>query len=165
MALRAPRAADEREFLRLLRLSRPLHHPWVNAPHTPARFRAWLKRNRSDDYEALLACRREDGAMVGVFNLSQIFRGHFQNAYLGWYAMAPHAGRGYMAEALGLVLRHAFRTLKLHRVEANIQPGNEASRRLAKRAGFRLEGFSPRYLKVDGAWRDHERWAITADEP
>ena len=68
-----------------------------------------------------------------------------------------------MTEAVQLVLREAFVTLKLHRLEANIQPGNEPSRALAQRCGFELEGFSPRYLKVGGRWRDHERWALHAE--
>jgi len=61
------------------------------------------------------------------------------------------------------VVSRAFRQLRLHRLEANIQPDNEASRRLVKRLGFKLEGFSPRYLKIAGKWRDHERWAVTAE--
>ena len=102
--------------------------------------------------------------MVGVINVSQIFRGPFRSAYLGFYAFAPHAGDGYMTEGLGLVLRHAFGPMKLHRLEANIQPANGRSIALVKRCGFRLEGFSPRYLKIGGRWRDHERWAILAEE-
>jgi ribosomal-protein-alanine N-acetyltransferase len=82
-----------------------------------------------------------------VINVSQIFYGNFRSAYLGYYAGAPFMGAGYMREGLLLVLRHAFDTLGLHRLEA----------------GFRREGFSPRYLKILDRWRDHERWAITAE--
>ena len=69
-----------------------------------------------------------------------------------------------MTEGLAQALRWIFGELRLHRVEANIQPGNAASRALARRLGFRREGLSPRYLKVGGRWRDHERWALTVDD-
>ena len=69
-----------------------------------------------------------------------------------------------MTEALQLGLRHAFRVLDLHRVEANIMPGNRASIALVKRAGFRREGYSARYLKIAGHWADHERWALTVED-
>jgi ribosomal-protein-alanine N-acetyltransferase len=120
-------------------------------------------RVRGPSRRRLLVCRRTDGAIVGIVNLNEIVRGAFQSAYLGYYAFAPHAGQGYMAEGLGLVLRHAFRDLGLHRLEANIQPGNRASRALVRRLGFRREGFSPRYLRIGGRWRDHERWAIVRE--
>ena len=99
-----------------------------------------------------------------MINVSEIVRGPFRSAYLGYYAFVPHAGRGYMTEALTLALRWAFRGLRLHRVEANIQPGNQASRALVRGLGFRREGFSRRYLKVAGRWRDHERWALVAED-
>ena len=102
--------------------------------------------------------------MAGVFNLSEIVRGGFQCAYLGYWAFSPFDGKGYIREGMELVLRHAFGPLGLHRIEANIQPGNARSRALARAAGFRLEGFSPRYLKIGGEWRDHERWAITVED-
>jgi ribosomal-protein-alanine N-acetyltransferase len=95
-----------------------------------------------------------------VVNLSEIVRGGFQSAYLGYYAFVPCAGRGLMFEGLGLVLRHAFSRMRLHRLEANIQPENRASLALVERLGFRREGFSSRYLKIGGRWRDHERWAV-----
>lgn len=101
---------------------------------------------------------------MGSINLSQIFRGPFQNAYLGYYVGARFANQGYMTEAVELIVRYAFKTLKLHRVEANIQPQNKASIALVRRAGFTKEGYSKRYLKIGGRWRDHERWAITVEE-
>ena len=162
--LRSPQETDRAEFVRLARTSRKLHRPWVYAPETGRQFEAYLARCRLESERCFLVCRRDDDAIVGVFNLSQIAYGFFQSAYLGYYAFAPNAGRGLMADGLDLVLRYAFRKLKLHRLEANIQPGNAASIALAKRAGFRLEGFSPRYLKIDGRWRDHERWAITRED-
>ena len=162
--LRAPTRRDEAEFLDLVRRSRKLHRPWVSPPATPERFRAYVAKCGRPDCCGLLVCRREDGAIVGLFNISQIVRGLLQSAFLGYWAGAPFAGRGYMSKGLALLLRHAFRKLKLHRIEANLQPGNSASRRLAKRAGFRKEGFSRRYLKISGRWRDHERWAICKED-
>ena len=162
--LRAPRPSDRDEFLRLVNASRDLHRPWVYAPETSREFAAYLNRCESSTERCFLVCGREDDALAGVYNLSQIARGFFESAYLGYYAFAPAAGQGLMAEGLELVLRHTFRKLKLHRVEANIQPDNERSKRLVERAGFRYEGYSPRYLKIGGRWRDHERWAITRED-
>jgi len=102
--------------------------------------------------------------LAGVFNISEIVREAFCSGYLSYYGFVPHNGRGYMSAGLQVVLSEAFGHHGLHRLEADIQPGNKESRRLVQAAGFRLEGFSPRYLKVAGRWRDHERWAITAEE-
>lgn len=162
--LRRPRAADREEFLALVRASQRHLRPWVAPPSTPEQFEAYLRRGRRADFQPLLACEREGGAIVGAFNLSQIFHGPFQNACLGYWAGAPFVGRGYMGEGLALVLAHAFGPLRLHRIEANVQPANLRSRALLERGGFRLEGFSPRYLKVAGRWRDHERWAVTRED-
>jgi ribosomal-protein-alanine N-acetyltransferase len=161
--LRAPQASDAREFIRLARASRSLHRPWVYAPETAAQFASYLDRSRMPDERCFLICELEDDAIAGVMNLSQIARGYFQSAYLGYYVFVPAAGKGLMAEGLDLVMRHSFRKLKLHRLEANIQPDNDRSRRLVERAGFEYEGYSPRYLKIGGRWRDHERWAITRE--
>jgi len=160
--LRAPTVRHRDEFLALIEASRGALRPWVEPPASRAAFSAYLERARRPTERAFLVCRLEDRAIVGVINVSQIFHGNFRSAYLGYYAGRPFMGKGYMSEGLGLVLRHAFESLGLHRLEANIQPGNRASIRLVRRAGFRREGFSPRYLKLLGRWRDHERWAITA---
>jgi ribosomal-protein-alanine N-acetyltransferase len=162
--LRPPHASDADEFISLMRSSRAFHRPWATAPSDVERFNAYLSDNRRPDFEAMLLCRFEDDAILGFFNLSQIARGLLQSAYLGYAVGKPFAGQGYMSEGIELVLRHAFLILRLHRIEANIQPGNQASIALAKRAGFRREGFSPRYLKIGGRWRDHERWALLSDE-
>jgi ribosomal-protein-alanine N-acetyltransferase len=162
--LRYLEAADEEEFLALVRDSRSLHRPWAYPPERSDQFQDMLVRCRRDDSLCIVAEDRVTGAIAGIFTISQIVRGAFQSAFLGYYAAASHAGRGYMREALQLVVDFCFGPLALHRVEANIQPGNAASIALAKSAGFRLEGFSPRYLLIGGQWRDHERYAITADE-
>lgn len=162
--LRPPMKGDASEFIVLNRASFRLHRGLVSPPREAEQFAAFLKRCRKVDSVCFLVCRVEDGVIIGSVTLSQIFRGGFQNAYLGYYIGASYAGRGYMTEALQLLLRYTFEKLKLHRLEANIQPGNVASIALVKRAGFRREGFSPRYLKVCGRWRDHERWAITAED-
>jgi [ribosomal protein S5]-alanine N-acetyltransferase len=162
--LRAPASSDRDEFISLMRASRSFHRPWATAPTDHERFNAYLTDSRRPDFEALLICRSEDDAIIGFFNLSQIERGSLQSAYLGYAAGKPFAGKGYMREGLALVLRHAFVAMRLHRIEANIQPGNHASLALARGAGFSREGFSPRYLKIGGRWRDHERWALLADD-
>ena len=142
--------------------SRALHHPWV-APFTGlAGFRAWFGAIDPARRCAFLAER--GGTMVGVVNLNEIVRGALQSAYLGYWGLAGGTGGGAMTEAVRLVVAEAFGPLGLHRVEANIQPGNEPSRALVRRLGFRLEGFSPRYLRIGGEWRDHERWALLADD-
>lgn len=162
--LRSPIRTDRDEFISLMRASRAFHSPWATAPTDDERFVAYLADSRRTDFEAMLLCRSEDGAIIGFFNLSQIVRRGFQSAYLGYAVGKPFAGQGYMRDGLELVLRHVFTTLRLHRVEANIQPTNANSLALARGAGFRREGFSPRYLKIGGRWRDHERWAILAEE-
>lgn len=159
-----PTPEDEHDFLVMTRASRKLHHPWIEPPTTSVGYASYLERVGRPDYRGLMVRRELDNEIVGVFNLSQIFRGPFQNAYLGFYAAAPHAGKGYMYRGLNLVLREAFTAMKLHRVEANIQPANARSKALVAGVGFSLEGFSPRYLKVRGRWRDHERWAIRSEQ-
>ena len=99
-----------------------------------------------------------------MININNIIHGQFRSGFLGYYAFADFAKQGLMREGMRLVLRHAFKKLKLHRLEANIQPTNRRSIALARDCGFTKEGYSRRYLKIGGKWRDHERWAILAED-
>jgi ribosomal-protein-alanine N-acetyltransferase len=135
----------------------------VSPPRTREQYREYLARLRSASHEGYLV-RLSDGELAGVVNVSEIVRGLFRSAYLGFYAFAPHQGRGYMSAGVALVIGRAFTRGRLHRLEANIQPANRRSVALVKRLGFRLEGLSRRYLKISGRWRDHERWAITTED-
>jgi [ribosomal protein S5]-alanine N-acetyltransferase len=161
--LRAPTLDDRDEFIAAMQASRALHRPWLSPPTTPAAFDTFLGRVDNEFDDPMILVSGDDGALLGYYVLSWIIRGPLQSAFLGYGAVAAHAGRGYMTEGMHLVLRRAFTELRLHRVEANIQPGNAASLALVRRCGFEREGYSPRYLKIRGRWRDHERWAITVE--
>lgn len=161
--LAVPRVADGREFIEVMERSRALHHPWVAAPTTPEAWRRYLQRLQRPTEEGFLIRRLADNALCGVVNLNVITYEALCSAYLSYYAAAELSGMGYMKEGLQLVIERSFGVLGLHRLEANIQPGNEASIRLVESLGFECEGYSPRYLKIGGKWRDHERWALLAD--
>jgi [ribosomal protein S5]-alanine N-acetyltransferase len=163
VSLRELTEADEEEFLRAARASVSLHHPWYATATTSEEFRAYLIRLSRDTTEGRVVCVRDGGALAGLVTVDTIVRGRFQSASISYAAFAPAAGRGYLAEGVRLMLRYAFQDLRLHRVEASIQPGNQASLRLVERLGFRREGYSPDMLFIDGAWRDHVRWAITRE--
>jgi ribosomal-protein-alanine N-acetyltransferase len=162
--LRRPAPGDYAEFIQRMRASRSLHASYTPRMSGRADYEAMLRRGRQKNRVMMVVCRIEDGAIVGQINLNEIIRGVTQQAYIGYHAFAPFQGRGYMSEGLDLALRYAFRSLKLHRIEAGIQPGNDRSIALVKRLGFRYEGTARRLLKLAGRWRDHQRWAILAEE-
>jgi ribosomal-protein-alanine N-acetyltransferase len=109
-------------------------------------------------------CHRETGELLGQLSLYALVRGELQSCSLGYWIGKPHARKGYMTEAVGLAVRHAFTILGLHRVEVSIMTTNAASIALARRCGFRFEGVSKRYFRIRGRFRDHERWAITIED-
>jgi ribosomal-protein-alanine N-acetyltransferase len=153
----------QKEFLEAVRRSRGLHRPWASPPSTAIRAKRYLapRTDRRSELHFILTPAEE---IAGVVEITEIVRGPFRSAYLGFYALEPHQGRGYMTAGLSAVVRRAFGALRLHRLEANIQPANAASKALVRRVGFRKEGYSPHYLKIGGRWKDHERWAITREE-
>jgi ribosomal-protein-alanine N-acetyltransferase len=162
--LSTPSPADADEFIAAARASTQLQRPWVSAPDTEERYAGYLARAARDDQAGYLIRHRDCGGLAGYVNINNIVRGALQSGYLGYSAFVSHAGRGLMTAGLAAVVSDAFTGLRLHRLEANIQPANAPSIALVRRLGFRREGTSPRYLLVDGQWQDHERWAVLADE-
>ena len=163
--IRPPVPGDWRAFLSAVSRSRALHKSWVSPKAgTRREFANYLKRFSADRSCGFLVIERESGGIVGVININDLIQGSFRSASLGYYAFSPWAGRGLMHEGMLLVLKFAFIKLKLHRLEANILPGNQASITLVRKCGFVREGFSRRMLKVCGRWRDHERWALLAED-
>lgn len=158
-----PGEEHQSAFLAAVRRSHPGLKRWVSPPDTPEKYAKYLERYAADTHRSYLAMA-SNGTLVGCINLNEIVRGALQSAYLGYYAFSPNEGKGLMKNALTLVLSRSFGFHALHRLEANIQPANERSVGLVKSLGFRLEGYSPRYLKIDGEWRDHEPYAITSEE-
>ena len=165
VSIRPLAAKDCAAFIEAVRRSRRLHGVWV-APKARTRkeFANYLMRFSYGRHFGFVVIDRESGGLAGVININEVIRGAFQSAALGYYAFAPYAGQGMMSEGMALVLKQAFGKLKLHRVEANIQPGNRASVALVKKFGFVCEGFSRRMLKIKGKWKDHERWALLAED-
>ena len=162
--LATPNAECEDEFIAAVIQSERLHHPWVFPPRNHEQYLTYLERIKSGRTIPNLIRLTTDNRPVGVINISEPVMGVFQSAYLGFYAFAGFEHRGLMAEGLALVLDRGFNELGFHRLEANIQPPNLASAALVRRHGFRKEGFSPKYIFIDGDWRDHDRWAILKDE-
>ena len=158
--IRLIEAADQLAFLKQARLSHDLHRQWIDVPISLRAFRTYVEELSTDNNRGFLICRSDTQALVGVIELRDIYYQNFRNSYIVYYGFSGHLQQGLMREGLGKVIRIAFGKLRLHRLEANIQPSNLASIGLARTCGFRKEGESPRFLKIRGQWRDFERWAL-----
>lgn len=179
LLLRPILASDRDGFIDLLTTSKDHFAPWWPLPlpgDTPAIiFDRHLER-QAVEHASGLGFRRgaflrdgpSAGALVGLVNLGQIFRGPFLSCYIGWSIDVRHIGRGLAPEAVNGVLDAAFSPeplgLALHRVQANIMPRNAASLRVASKCGFRYEGRAKAYLQIAGTWEDHEMFAKVAEE-
>lgn len=162
VAIRPVNGADQAAFVAAARTSRALHASWVAAPTDAAAFKRYIARFDGVTNFGFVVYLPSTGAVVGAINLTNVIFGLFRSGYLGYFAFAGYEGQGYMAHGLRAVVRHAFSDLKLHRLEANIQPMNLASIALVRACGFEQEGYSRKYLKIGGRWRDHERWAVVS---
>ena len=164
IALVRPDQHDRDEFLAAVAASRELHGRWVDPADTAERFAAYLRRVGRPDTAGWLIRAHDSGALAGVVNINAMVWGSLCSGHLGYYGFAATSGRGYVTEGVALAVREAFEHLHLHRVEAAVQPGNAPSTALVRRLGFHHEGLSRRYMKVDGGWRDHDRWALTVED-
>jgi ribosomal-protein-alanine N-acetyltransferase len=164
VAIRHVRRQDYDELTVLAQESAAMLRRWLGArENTVEAFESYLERFEQPTHEGFVICLRSTGAIVGGVNINNIVRGTLQSGTLGYTSYAPTTGRGYMTEGLGLVVQLAFGQLNLHRLEANIQPDNTSSLNLVRRLGFQYEGSSTAFQYINGEWRDHERWAITAE--
>ncbi|WP_374468312.1 GNAT family N-acetyltransferase, partial [Ferrovibrio sp.] len=162
--LRAPEINDYEAWATLRAVSRDHLQPWEPTWAEDSLSRdgyrrrlAWFERLRRQEHgEAYFIYLRRNDMLLGGITLSNIRRGASQCGELGYWIGKPHAGQGYMTEALAIMVQHCFATLKLHRLEAACLPENAPSRQLLSKAGFRSEGLLREYLKIDGAWRDHQ---------
>lgn len=165
VSIRPPRPEDAAAHRAAVLRSADHLSPWN--PVDPDGFHELLRR-QGEDLRTFLIVDDEDGGIVGTCNVANIVRARFRNAALGYDSYLPYTGTGRMSAGMRLVVERCFTGypdgLGLHRLEINVQPDNARSIALAKRLGFRHEGFSPRMLFINDAWRDHERFALTAEE-
>jgi [ribosomal protein S5]-alanine N-acetyltransferase len=120
------------------------------------------RRTVGTAYPFVIAVR---GLPVGAINLSNVVRGAFQSANVGYWVAREHNGRGVATRALALVCRRAFEDIGLHRIEAGTLVDNYASQRVILKNGFTQIGLAPRYLQIAGVWSDHILFQKTAEDP
>lgn len=175
MILRPLCAEDRVEFVRVYRVSKSMFEPWVPAAFLDQPLDQLFNQQLDRCIEGAhtgTQCRLvgvlDDNRIAGFFNLSEIVRGVFQNAYASWSISADVVGVGLGTEGAQALLNIAFlprsQGLGLHRVQANIIPGNHASIRIVEKTGFRYEGLAKHYLEIGGQWQDHAMYAKLADE-
>jgi [ribosomal protein S5]-alanine N-acetyltransferase len=161
---------DAAELGALIDANRGYLRPWFPAaamvPASVADRRARLEHDaaqREAGRRAPYAILDAGGAIVGTITLSEIVRGAFQNAYVGYWVAESRAGAGHATRAVRLAVAEAFGPLGLHRAQANVMPSNGASMRVLEKAGFRREGLALAYLEIAGHWEDHVMLALTRD--
>ena len=163
LELRAPRVSEAEALADFVFRNRQQHARWEPAREEDYFRTPWWRDHlgflgqevRAGRTAPFVGFSREDGALLLRANLSNVVRGAFHSAYLGFAVDAAHEGRGLAFEGVGEVVRFAFEELGLHRLQANHRPENERSAALLQRLGFRREGLAADYLHIDGAWRDH----------
>jgi ribosomal-protein-alanine N-acetyltransferase len=139
--------------------------PWADR-HSTSAFRAMRRAavRRARAGTALPFALRYQGRLAGQVTVDNVVRGALRSGHLGYWLDRALAGRGVASLAVALVCDHAFGPAGLHRLQADIRPENQPSRRLVERLGFRQEALFRSYLDIDGAWRDHLGYALLAED-
>jgi [ribosomal protein S5]-alanine N-acetyltransferase len=154
-------AGDRDEFVTRARASASLHQGLIFAPTTATEFDEYIASYDGINAVGFVVRLNATKELAGFVNLNDIGWAPDRRAALGYGGFVATAGHGYVAEAVRLAVRYAFDDLELDRVDADIQPGNAASRRVIEQAGFRSVATAPRSICIAGKWRDHERWMLT----
>jgi ribosomal-protein-alanine N-acetyltransferase len=170
--LRPLQTSDYAPWAELRAMSRAHLTPWepvwprddLSKSAFRRRLRHYQREARDDLGYAFLIFDTEEERLVGGLTLSNVRRGVTQAATLGYWLGLSYVGRGYMTEAVRSVIPHAFDGLRLHRIEAAVQPDNRASVTVLERLGFQREGFARRYLKIGGEWQDHLLFALLSED-
>ncbi|TJY43877.1 GNAT family N-acetyltransferase [Cohnella pontilimi] len=123
-----------------------------------------LSMERGNLFKVWMFKKDQPDQIIGSATLSNIVRGAFQSCHLGYRIDQFEQNKGYMTEAVGLLVRYAFELLKLHRIEANIMPRNKGSLRVVEKLGFQHEGLARKYLKINGKWEDHIHMVLLNEE-
>ncbi|MBU0581821.1 MAG: GNAT family N-acetyltransferase [Alphaproteobacteria bacterium] len=172
VSLRMPVRGDYREWADLRGASRQFLEPWeprwAADELGQAAWRHRLYRYRKDFADgtaiAFFIFDTQTGHLLGGITLGNIRRGVAQSGHIGYWLGEKNAGKGLMVDALGLLSRHAFETIRLHRVEAACIPGNTRSVRVLEKAGFTREGLLRSYLKINGTWQDHYLYGLVSED-
>lgn len=171
--LRMPQMSDYTEWAQLREISRafltPWEPEWADDELTRAAFRRRLRHYQRDLREgagyAFFLFRNGDNRLLGGATLGNVRRGVSQSICVGYWTGLPYARQGYMTAAVRALIPFVFETLGFHRLEAACLPSNVPSSRVLENCGFRYEGYARKYLKINGAWRDHLLYAIMDDDP
>ncbi len=173
VGMRPPRLRDAPAWSSL----RIRNEAWLS-PWEPTSTEPWAVRHSVSSWPSALGSLRRlaragvvlpfmityDDELVGQLTVNNIVRGALRSAQIGYWVDRDHAGRGIVTTAVALATDHCFGPVGLHRIEVDIRPENEPSRRVVAKLGFREEGYLVRYLDIDGAWRDHVTYALTVED-
>jgi ribosomal-protein-alanine N-acetyltransferase len=171
LRLRPLAVADRRAWRRVRQRNAAWLSRWdaTTPPGADARPRTFRAMVRAMQREAragrqLPFALEYDGEFVGQLTINNLTRGSAQFASIGYWIDERYAGRGLMTRAVAMAIDHCFFVLHLHRIEIAIRPENAASLRVVEKLGIPEYGLAPRYLHIDGDWRDHRLFAITRED-